>query len=195
MNQNLVELHNKCGVVSDEKGNVCLVSKENSDYNFKDILSKENEIEHLKSQLESVKESVDTITKENVSAVSTNTIMLLLTIALIVILHPFELSIASKIILPASFYVMTKVGILCEFGTQKHRNLKLNELINTINELEKKIPKMDRELQLMKEKTNFVSLYTTSDKTKYHNFSCDFPIDNENCINQNKIKVLSLTKK
>lgn len=192
MKQNLAELQNN---YSDKIENDILISKENNDHDFKVIPSKEKEIENLKLKLEKAKRNIYIIEQENISVASSNTIILLLTITLITILCSFEMSVTLKIFLPTFFYLITKIGLLCEFGTRKHRNLKLNELINTINELEKKILKMDCELQLMKEKTNFVSLYTTSDKTKYHNFSCDFPIDNENCINQNKVKVLSLTKK
>jgi len=177
MSQKLVKLHNKCGVVSDG-------------ININSI-SKENEIENLKSELEAAKISVDAITKENISVATCNIVISLLTIALITILNRFELTIVLKIILPASFFLMTKIGLLCEFGTKKYRTLKLKELSNTINELEKKIPEKNRELQLMKQKVDFEIAQTTLDKTKHN----DLSVDNENYIYKNKAKVLSLTKK
>ena len=43
MNQKLIQINDNYGVTIDENGNTKMVSKESNDYEFQDILTKENE--------------------------------------------------------------------------------------------------------------------------------------------------------
>ncbi len=45
MNKNLIQISNNLSAVTDEDGNVDIISKENNNYNFKGILKEENRLE------------------------------------------------------------------------------------------------------------------------------------------------------
>lgn len=51
MNKDLIKIDDNHGYVSNDRGDINLVSKENDSHDFEEILSKENDLENLNSDL------------------------------------------------------------------------------------------------------------------------------------------------
>ena len=58
MNKSLLQINDNYGAVSDENGNIKEITKENNNYEFKDILLKENYLQELNEKLNSSKEEL-----------------------------------------------------------------------------------------------------------------------------------------
>lgn len=201
MNKNLVQISNDCGVVSDENGNVKILNKENEDYCFQDILMTENELESLKSELNDTKQKlhlnkIDIIFGEILSATFIiGEIILYLSLC-------SSYPISTIAIGMALTYIPIKTISLLSFGGSRIRKYTQKKKLNkTLNDLEEKIPQIEKNLNTMIEKAKY-SASCAEDKdlnpesyvlSAYHNST----LYSENNVNEKKtkIKVLSLTKK
>lgn len=201
MNKNLVQISNNFGVVSDENGNVKILNKENEDYCFQDILMTENELESLKSELNDTKQKlhlnkIDIILGEILSS---------LLIIGEIILYSVGVSsypISALAIVMTLTYIPMKTILLFSCGGSRIRKYTQKKKLNkTLNDLEEKIPQIEKSLNTMIEKAKY-SANWTEDKdlnpesyvlSAYHNST----LYSENNVNEKKpkVKVLSLTKK
>ena len=199
MNQNLVQINDNYGAVSDENGGIKVVSKKNNGCELKDILMKENELEYLNSKLNSVKEEL-VFNKTNATF---GEIMNALIVVQEIVLYFFAKinNLEAKFFVLAFIYIITKGMNLFFFGTRIGRHNKRKKLIATIRDLEEKVPQLEKNLTEMKEKTKYNVEDTTinnlkstnSISTTYRGLSTNM----QSNINEEskKVKILSLTKK
>lgn len=200
MNKNLVQISNNCGVVSDENGNVKILNKENEDYCFQDILTTENELESLKSELNDTKQKLH-LNKRNIKEgeIFNSLIIIIEIISYIVGVSIFPT--LGLVGMMAMFYIVGKIYCLVGYGSRVGKYIQKKKLNKTLNDLEEKIPQVEKKLNTMIEKAKY-TVSCTEDKdlnpedyvlTTYHN-STLYPENNVN-EKKTKIKVLSLTKK
>lgn len=154
MNQNLIQINDNYGAVSDENGNISIISKDNQEYDLQDILTKENELEILKSRLNTEKKELSTNKMNMIFGEIMNGIVIGGEIVLYYFLHS-TLPTSILLFLMSLIYIITKGITLIEYGTRIGRITKKKKLNASIEELESKIPELEKELCEMKQKTNY----------------------------------------
>lgn len=154
MNQNLIQINDNYGAVSDENGNISIISKDNQEYDLQDILTKENELEILKSRLNTEKKELSTNKKNIIFGEIMNGLIIGGEIALYYFLHS-TLPTSILLFLMSLVYTITKGLSLIEYGTRIGRITKRKKLKTSIESLEREIPESEKELCEMKQKTNY----------------------------------------
>ena len=127
MNQKLIQINDNYGVTIDENGNTKMVSKESNDYEFQDILTKENELEDLNLKLDNAKNKLS-LNKLNI-ILSTVINVFLLAVCTYLLLNIVSLKFLITTI--AVSCIPTEVFSLLAFGgivgnCIKRKNLKKN---------------------------------------------------------------------
>ncbi len=200
MNQNLFQLNDNCGIVSDEKGNTNLIKKENNSYQFDEILLKENEIERLRNKLSDCKDKLS-LNKQNIIYGEIASIFLIvLEIFMFGFLHS-TVPIKKLLFIMAISYLPLKAIITLTYGTRIGKHNKKIKLNGEIEKIESDIPTLEKELDKIKEKSKYkVERFAFMENNNKSN-------DNEICHeaslivddyikkDKNKVKILSLTKK
>lgn len=195
MNQKLIQINDNYGVTIDENGNTKMVSKESNDYEFQDILTKENELENLSLKLDNAKNKLP-LNKLNI-ILSTIINVLLLAGCTYLLLNIVSLKLLITTI--AVSCIPTETFSLLAFGGIIGNCIKRKNLKETIKDLEEQVPKLEKELSNIKEKSRYVTDIKANETklekdipTTYYNL----PIYSENKTDekQSKVKILSLTK-
>lgn len=195
MNQKLIQINDNYGVTIDENGNTKMVSKESNDYEFQDILTKENELEDLNLKLDNAKNKLP-LNKLNI-ILSTVINVFLLAVCTYLLLNIVSLKFLITTI--AVSCIPTEAFSLLAFGGIVGNCIKRKNLKKIIKDLEEQVPKVEKKLSNIKEKSRYVTdVKADEDKleksipTTYYNL----PIYSENKTNEKhaKIKVLNLTR-
>ena len=195
MNQKLIQINDNYGVTIDENGNTKMVSKESNDCDFQDILIKENELEDLNLKLDNAKSKLS-LNKLNI-ILSTMINVLLIAGCTYLLLNVVSLKLLITAI--AVSCIPAETFSLLTFGSIIGNCIKRKNLKKTIKDLEEQVPKVEKELSNIKEKSRYVTdVKADEDKleknipTTYYNL----PIYSENKTNEKhaKIKVLNLTR-
>lgn len=200
MNQNLVQINDNYGAVSDENGSIKVISKENSDCELKDILIKENELEDLSSKLNTAKRELSSNKLDTILGEVLNTVIIGGEIVLYVALNS-TLPTAVLITIMSLVYIPTKGVNLVSSGSRIGRYIKRKKLNATIRDLDEKIPQLEKFLTDMKEKAKYNVEYTTINESKSADQIStayrDLSVYMQSNINEEpkKVKVLSLTRK
>ncbi len=198
MNQKLVQINNNYGVVSDKNGNISFIEKESDSYNFEEILLKENNLEKLKSKLENCKNQLSSTKLDMIGGNVCGIISIAIEIVLFASLHSV-LTLGTLITVMAISYINFKGMGLLMFGTRIGRHSKKNKLINDIEKMELELPKLEKELKEIKEKSKYKVSISTVDETKnsiekiYPEISLS--MDSYIPEKHDMVKILSLTKK
>ncbi len=153
MNKSLLQINDNYGAVSDENGNIKEITKENNNYEFKDILLKENYLQELNEKLNSSKEELS-CNKYDIIGGEITSVLFVVTIILIWYFGFKELSLPIKIISSLMFFPLKGICLL-EFGSRIGRIKKRKKLKKTIDECEKEIPELEKELEYVKEKSKY----------------------------------------
>ena len=200
MNQNLVQINDNYGAVSDENGNIKVISKENGDCELKDILIMENELENLSLKLNTAKKELSSNKIDTIFGEILNTLIVAGEIVLYVALNS-TLSTAALIIVMALFYIPTKGMTLELEGSRIGRYIKRKKLNATIRDLDEKIPQLEKTLTDMKAKTKYNVECATINESKLashiSNAYRDLSVYMQSYVNEEpkEVKVLSLTRK
>lgn len=199
MNRNLIQLNKNCGIVSDEKGNMSLVSEENDFYNFKKILLRENKVENLKLELENAeKEQSDN--KRNLK-INIPVNILLIAMEIIIYLNlPVTYPLTLSISIVAYTYTIFKALASLMYGTIIGNLIKKKRLTSNIEKMELDLSILEKGLKRMKERSNYKVDYSTAIESKTTstgeiNHELSLPIDSHGSEEVRKVKVLSLLKR
>lgn len=151
MNKSFMQIGGNLGVVSDENGNISLVRSENSDVQLEDILNKENELEYLSDKYKSKQLELE-ITKENIEMSNVLNIASLAggvyIYSLGVATNPVYVSLLVGVGVYALFNV---ISIGASHGTIIGHYKKRKKLLTELEELEKQIPMVSKELEDIKD--------------------------------------------
>ncbi len=202
MNQNLVEINNNCGIVSDENGNVSLIEKKNDTYNFEEILLKENQIENLKLKLEDYSKKLDQNKFDIIGGEIISTVLIATEIGLAIAFNSV-LTLKELILLMTLSYLSVKGLFSFMYGTRIGRYIKKKKLTSEIEKIESEIPELEKELANIKEKSKYKvecsTINESNEKTLANEF--DYNLSLPMAMNNyyapkvtNKVRVLKLRK-
>ena len=195
MKQNLIQINDNFGVVSDEKGNISLISKENDSHDFEKILLKENELENLQLQLKECKVKEADNKQKIKEGEITNAFLVVGGIALYVALHSV-LPLEMLLLVMGIYYVPLKCVLSLIYGTRIGRYITKKKLTIDIAKLELDVPTLEKELAKIKEKSKFKVDCSTVVESKEKIYPENLlSIDSYISEAHNKVRVLSLSKR
>ena len=174
MNKNLLEVGNYTGVVSDENGYVKIVHKDSNDWEFKEILELENDLDYLHKRLTMTKNNLDKNKKDSIAANIWSACILVGEVFVYIVLHkqlPLSVTIAGMV----CFYTFIKGFSIIEHGTRFTRHIKKKRLIERLEKTEEKIPLLEKELKEKKEKVNYKVSTTSRNSEQSKEFISSLP--------------------
>ena len=188
MNRNLIEINDNYGASIDEYGNITMISKDNKDYEFKEILDKENKLELLDNDLEVTHEEIDITKKKLIDCRIHNVAIISLTLFIGAICFNVEAPSLEILKICVPFLAVSKLMPMGAIGTAIGNKMKLKRLNTKAHDIEEKKDSLDRELFNIKEKSN----YSIKEDSKELVFDVGEYSKNNNELA--KVKVLKLTK-
>lgn len=198
MNRNLIELNDNYGMSIDEDGNVTMIAKDKNEYEFKEILEKENELELLNDDLEILNKEYDNKKFDlrvcriiNVATIFVGSFFGFIT-------YNTTTSIESTLLMCAASAALCRIMPLGATGTTIGNKKKIKRLTNKINEIENKIPNLEKELNDIKEKANYSVLDTEKDSSLTNDYQTQLDMEahaNNDEKTISKVKVLRLTRR
>ena len=192
MNKNLVQISNNFGVVSDENGEIKVVTKSETNCEFQNILLKENELENLNQELISAKRKLTENKANTIFAELGNLVIIGGGIFLSIELFPV-VSTQLLIYQLIGTYAILKSIILAMYGTRIGRYKKNKKLKSSIETLEENSVQLEAELKNLKEKAK----YRVESDTKVYCAQYGSTKNASEVLNEDlgKVQVLKLTRK
>lgn len=193
MNQNLIEINDNYGVVTDEHNNIKLIKKENNSYPFEEILLRENELEELKLKLKEYTKSL--FFNRQCIVASKIASAIFLTAFVIGFAFLYSQMPIGELVFCAILSCLCYKGITAfAFGTKSERDNEKKELTSIINQIESQIPVLEKELEEIKEKTTYKDNYPVTSEYK-EEIDDNSLTENSHIQRKNKMRVLRLSEK
>ena len=192
MNEYLSQISDNYGIVSDEFGEIKVVTKSETNCKFQDILLKENELENLNQELITAKSELTENKANTIFGELGNLVIIGGGIFLSIELFPV-VSTQSLIYMLIGTYAIIKSISLVMYGTRIGRYKKNKRLKSTIESLEKNSVQLEAELKNLKEKAKYRVESDTKDYcAQYGSTKSASEVLNEDL---GKVQVLKLTRK
>lgn len=192
MNEYLSQISDNYGIVSDENGEIKVVTKSETNCKFQDILLKENELENLNQELITAKSELTENKANTIFAELGNLVIIGGGIFLSIELFPV-VSTQSLIYMLIGTYAIIKSISLVMYGTRIGRYKKNKKLKSTIESLEENSVQLEAELKNLKEKAKYRVESDTKDYcAQYGSTKNASEVLNEDL---GKVQVLKLTRK
>lgn len=192
MNEYLSQISDNYGIVSDEFGEIKVVTKSETNCKFQDILLKENELENLNQELITAKSELTENKANTIFAELGNLVIIGGGIFLSIELFPV-VSTQSLIYMLIGTYAIIKSISLVMYGTRIGRYKKNKKLKSTIESLEENSVQLEAELKNLKEKAKYRVESDTKDYcAQYGSTKNASEVLNEDL---GKVQVLKLTRK
>lgn len=196
MNKNLVELNENCGMAVDENGNITIITKENSEHEFKEILERENELETIGTDFSDVYDKYTTAKINLKSSRLSNIVIVTFTLLLAGLLgftnSGYYLTVEELIAVigTGTFFKLMSVQM---FGTAIGNKKKIKNLKGQAASIHQKDVTLEKQLDDIKEKVNYSAVDKTTNKFtftphEYNSIETDVK-------ETGKVRVLSLNKK
>lgn len=192
MNEYLSQISDNYGIVSDENGEIKVVTKSATNYELQDILLKENELENLNQELIAAKEKLIDNKERTIDGELCNLVIIVGLIILAVAIFPV-VSTQFLIYLLTGFYAITKAINIAMNGTRIGRYKKNKKLNSSIKSLEENSLQLAYELVNLKEKAK----YKVESDTKNYCAQYGSTKNASEVLNEGlgKVKVMKLTRK
>lgn len=192
MNEYLSQISENYGIVSDENGEIKVVTKSATNYELQDILLKENELENLNQELIAAKEKLIDNKERTIDGELCNLVIIVGLIILAVAIFPV-VSTQFLIYLLTGFYAITKAINIAMNGTRIGRYKKNKKLNSSIKSLEENSLQLAYELVNLKEKAK----YKVESDTKNYCAQYGSTKNTSEVLNEGlgKVKVMKLTRK
>ena len=192
MNEYLSQISDNYGIVSDENGEIKVVTKSETNCELQDILLKENELENLNQELITAKEELTENKANTIFGELGNIVIIGGGIFLGIELFPAT-STQLLIYMLMGFYVISKSILLAMCGTRMGRYKKNKKLKSSIEFLEENSVQLEVELKNLKEKAK----YKVESDTKDYCAQYGLPKNTSEVLNADlgKVQVLKLTRK
>lgn len=192
MNEYLSQISDNYGIVSDENGEIKVVTKSETNCKFQDILLKENELENLTQELIAAKEKLIDNKERTINGELCNLVIIVGLIMLAIAIFPV-VSTQLLIYLLTGFYAVFKAITTAICGTRIGRYKKNKKLKSSIESLEKNSVQLEAELKNLKEKAKYRVESDTKDYcAQYGSTKNASEVLNEDL---GKVQVLKLTRK
>ncbi len=192
MNEYLSQISDNYGIVSDENGEIKVVTKSATNYELQDILLKENELENLNQELIAAKEKLIDNKERTINGELCNLVIIVGLIILAVAIFPV-VSTQFLIYLLTGFYAITKAINIAMNGTRIGRYKENKKLNSSIKSLEENSLQLAYELVNLKEKAK----YKVESDTKNYCAQYGSTKNASEVLNEGlgKVKVMKLTRK
>lgn len=192
MNEYLSQISDNYGIVSDENGEIKVVTKSATNYELQDILLKENELENLNQELIAAKEKLIDNKERTINGELCNLVIIVGLIILAVAIFPV-VSTQFLIYLLTGFYAITKAINIAMNGTRIGRYKENKKLNSSIKSLEENSLQLAYELVNLKEKAK----YKVESDTKNYCAQYGSTKNTSEVLNEGlgKVKVMKLTRK
>lgn len=192
MNEYLSQISDNYGIVSDENGEIKVVTKSETNCKFQDILLKENELENLTQELIAAKEKLIDNKERTINGELCNLVIIVGLIMLAIAIFPV-VSTQLLIYLLTGFYAVFKAITTAICGTRIGRYKENKKLKSSIESLEKNSVQLEAELKNLKEKAKYRVESDTKDYcAQYGSTKNASEVLNEDL---GKVQVLKLTRK
>lgn len=192
MNEYLSQISDNYGIVSDENGEIKVVTKSENNCEFQDILLKENELENLNQELIAAKSELTENKANTIFGELGNLVIIGGGIFLSIELFPV-VSTQSLIYMLIGTYAIIKSISFVMYGTRIGRYKKNKKLKSTIESLEENSVQLEAELKNLKEKAKYRVESDTKDYcAQYGSTKNASEVLNEDL---GKVQVLKLTRK
>lgn len=192
MNEYLSQISDNYGIVSDEFGEIKVVTKSETNCKFQDILLKENELENLNQELITAKSELTENKANTIFGELGNLVIIGGGIFLSIELFPV-VSTQSLIYMLIGTYAIIKSISLSLYGTRIGRYKKNKKLKSTIESLEENSVQLEAELKNLKEQAKYRVESDTKDYcAQYGSTKNASEVLNEDL---GKVQVLKLTRK
>lgn len=199
MYQWLYKLNKDHGYATDENNSISIVCKENEGYELEDILKKENELEELDINLDEKKKDLSNLKFNNIFRAGYSILIFLFENYLY--FEGCAANYSSNYIfsIMGISYLLTKMLVTIESGTWIGSFIKKKKILKSIEGLETIRSGLVRELQKMKETTDY-QVHHESEIDWTNNDKKNYQFTGK-CINRNEndkpaeVKVLCLTEK
>ncbi len=190
MNQNLIEINQDYGVVIDDNGNISSVIKSNGEFDFEEILEKENHLEVLNSKYRKVEADYDYALKDAKFAIAADTAVFILTA--VGTIASMGISLPIMLLTSCGIYGASKLMAVFAYGTRSSRKLKQEELEHEIERLVREIKNTELELSHDKDRVKF---NREVDMEVIKDIEIPFNLNQIVRDDKEKIKVISLRRK
>lgn len=192
MNEYLSQISDNYGIVSDENGEIKVVTKSATNYELQDILLKENELENLNQELIAAKEELIDNKERTINGELCNLVIIVGLIILAIAIFSI-VSTQFLIYLLTGFYAITKAINIAMNGTRIGRYKKNKKLNSSIKSLEENSLQLAYELVNLKEKAK----YKVESDTKNYCAQYGSTKNASEVLNEGlgKVKVMKLTRK
>lgn len=154
MNKNLLQINDNIGAVSDENGDIKVVSKESNDCDFEEILELENDLNYLQRRRKMCNKHLREVKRRDIWGAICSGFIIAGEVILCTALYS-SLPKGVLVVAMGTFYGFAKVVSINICGTYVGRNFQKKSLTEDISRLEEKIPETEKELEKMKEKVKF----------------------------------------
>lgn len=192
MNEYLSQISDNYGIVSDENGEIKVVTKSETNCEFQDILLKENELENLNLELIAAKRELTENKANTIFGELGNLVIIGGGIFLGMELFPAT-STQLLIFMLIGIYAIPKSILLAMCGTRIGRYKKNKKLKSSIESLEENSLQLEVELKNLKEKAKYkVETDTKNYCAQYGSTKNVSEVLNEDL---GKVKILKLTRK
>ena len=192
MNEYLSQISDNYGIVSDEFGEIKVVTKSETNCEFQDILLKENELENLNQELITAKSELTENKANTIFGELGNLVIIGGGIFLSIELFPV-VSTQSLIYMLIGTYAIIKSISIALYGTRIGRYKKNKKLKSSIESLEKNSVQLEAELKNLKEKAKYRVESDTKDYcAQYGSTKSASEVLDEDL---GKVQVLKLTRK
>ena len=192
MNEYLSQISDNYGIVSDENGEIKVVTKSETNCEFQDILLKENELENLNLELIAAKRELTENKANTIFGELGNLVIIGGGIFLGIELFP-AISTQLLIYKLIGIYAILKPILLAMCGTRIGRYKKNKKLKSSIESLEENSLQLEVELKNLKEKAKYkVETDTKNYCAQYGSTKNASEVLNEDL---GKVKILKLTRK
>lgn len=192
MNEYLSQINDNYGIVSDENGEIKVVTKSENNCEFQDILLKENELENLNQELIAAKEKLIDNKERTINGELCNLVIIVGLIMLAIAIFPV-VSTQLLIYLLTGFYAVFKAITTAICGTRIGRYKENKKLNSSIKSLEEDRLQLIYKLVNLKEKAK----YKVESNTKNYCVESSFTKNTSEVLNVDlgKVKVMKLTRK
>jgi ABC-type multidrug transport system fused ATPase/permease subunit len=203
MNKSFVELNDNQGIVSDDNGNVKIISKSGQGVTLTEILDKENRIEKIENDILQAKNNISKIKRDNVFATISFINYIICQLMIFFLLNPV-VAPAVVTVLMLSLLAVFEIGTELTIGSSKKRYRNLLENENMLQNLKSMKEVLEKSLSIAKEESKYAVNYSTDNELNYSGYvvlpdpqielSSHQNEEDESLKKENHVKVLKLTK-
>ena len=154
MKRSLIEINKNYGATIDDVGSITTISKKSGEYEFDEILEKENRLEGLNARYHEAKIEYDYNKSKSINAKIGNAAAVLATVV-VSVLTLGAIPLFATVVCGGTIYGFGKLLSISIADTRSNIRKEREKLEEVIGKLEKEIPELQKELDDIKDKVGY----------------------------------------